>query len=114
MPLQKGFNQYRLIKVLEKGSKLGGPVTIKNGQQEKVDLQVEEDVELFLKLADVKRIKHRFILPDSISAPVMAGKVIGTVELQIQDQTLKKVNLLSAQSVEVKTFWEKVQEIFKF
>ena len=112
--LQKGFNQYRLIKVLEKGSKLGGPVTIKNGQQEKVDLQVEEDVELFLKLADVKRIKHRFILPDSISAPVMAGKVIGTVELQIQDQTLKKVNLLSAQSVEVKTFWEKVQEIFKF
>ena len=111
--LTKGFSQYGLIKVLEKGSKLGEPVSIKNGQQEKVDLQVEEDVELFLKLSDVKHIEHRFTIPDSITAPVIAGTVIGTVELQIQDQILKKVNLLSAQAVEVKTLWEKIRDVFK-
>ncbi len=112
--LRKGFSQYGLVKLLEKGSKLEESIPVNNGQHEKIDLLIAEEVRLFLKLSEAKQIERHFTLPDSISAPVFAGTVVGTVELRIKDQVLKKVNLLSGQSVKVRTFWEKVTEMFTF
>ena len=112
--LRKGFSQYGLVKLLEKGSKLEESLPVNNGQHEKIDLLIAEEVRLFLKHSEAKQIEHHFILPDSISAPVFAGTVVGTVELRINDHVLKTVNLLSGQSVKVKTFWENVKAMFTF
>ncbi|MBF0279218.1 MAG: D-alanyl-D-alanine carboxypeptidase [SAR324 cluster bacterium] len=112
--LRKGINQYGLVKLLEKGEKLEKSIPVKNGRQEKIGLLIEEDVRLFLKLSDAKKIEQHFSLPDSVSAPVQEGAVIGSIELRKKDQVLKKVNLLSSQSIEVKTFWDKIKEIFRF
>lgn len=112
--LKKGFNQYELVRILEKGTRLGKPVMIQNGLHDQVELLVEEDVELFLKRSDIKRIKHHFTLPDSLPAPINEGTIVGTVALQVEDLLLKEVNLLSARAIPAKTWWQKVQGTFKF
>ena len=112
--LKTGFSQFGLVKVLQKGAKLGKPLMVKNGLVESVDLLVEEDIELLLSHKDAKQIKQRFSLPHSLTAPVKAGTVIGTVELQVNDRSLKKVNLLSARTIPTKTLWQRIKDFFKF
>lgn len=112
--LKKGFSQFGLTKVLEKGDKLGNPLMVKNGLIESVELLVEKDVELFLSHKDAKQVKHLFSLPPFLTAPVQAGTVVGTVELQVNDRFLTKVNLLSARSIAAKTLWQRIKDFFKF
>ncbi len=111
--LKKGFSQFGLVKVLEKGSRLGKPVPVKNGLHETVDLLVEEDIELLLSHSDARQIEHHFSIPSFLTAPVQAGTVVGTVELKANHRSFKKVNLLSAKTIPAKSLWEKIQDFFK-
>jgi len=111
--LTKGFDEFGKVIILEKGEEIGDPITVINGQAETVSLLTDDEVELFLKYSDKNQIEQHFNLPDSIKAPVVQGMVLGSVELRLHDQVLKKVNLISATDVKAKTLWGQIKDYLK-
>ncbi len=112
--LARGFSDYGYVKVLQKGEKFGKSINITNGQSPTVDLLIAETAQFFLKRSDHEKIEQHVNLPDSVNAPVTAGKVLGSIEIKLNDQVLQKVNLYTAKSVNKKTFWQNLKDSFKF
>ena len=106
--LDYGYDNYDIVKVLEKGETVE-QVNIKteNGTKEKLNLVLEDDVVILTakdKKIDIKKGKVKL---DEISLPVDKGAVLGTVQYVINNETFKE-NVVAERSIEIKENVSKV------
>lgn len=113
--LDKGFCDYSVRKIIEKGACLGY-ADIAGGQAGQVSLIATEDFSYALTDSEVPQIVLSG--PGFVYAPVVHGQSAGYAYICIGEETIGKVPLIFGQTVEQETvkepsFWEKVKLFFR-
>jgi D-alanyl-D-alanine carboxypeptidase (penicillin-binding protein 5/6) len=101
--LAYGFNNFERVKLIEKGT-VYETVEVKDAKDDPV-LNLVTDGDVFYTLpvnVDRSSVKEVLQLNDDISAPVNEGDLIGTVDVQIDGESIGNVRLLAERYVEMK------------
>ncbi len=90
------------------------PLTVIDGVEPKVEVQVEEkgEGELTLLLSDADETQVKKELCREINAPVKAGSVVGYECYYVNGQLYKKYEIKTAESVELRTYFYCLRQIF--
>lgn len=96
--LNFGFANYcRVCVPIELGEKKTMPV--QGGTQLEVKLQSDTAAELLTEKADKDRVTVELNLPESITAPVMEGEVVGRADIKLGEETVMQVDITAASEV---------------
>ena len=110
--LEKGFNEYKLTKILEKGQDVGS-VQIKNSSVKKIDLQVERYVFYPLKDGELKNIKMKVEKPKVLKAPLKKGEEVASLAITLENQLIFSQNFYTINSVESNAYQDKIVKIMQ-
>ena len=97
--LDYGFRYFRTKRILTKNLSVKEEV-VWGGNIEKIDLLSSEEVFLTLSPRDFKRVEPTIILNDYLRAPILKGQVVGKIDLLLDGELLKSVNLIASKKVE--------------
>lgn len=96
--LNYGFANYCRVSVpIELGDKKTMPV--ENGTELKVGLKVAPTVEFLTEKTNKDKYTLKLQLPESVTAPVMQGEVIGRAEIMLGDKSVSKVDITASDDV---------------
>lgn len=79
-------------------------VSVKGGVQPQAKIQANENFCLLLKKSEASGVTQKVNLPESVTAPVKEGDVLGTVDFYNNDEQIGSVNITAAESVDKMTF----------
>lgn len=97
--LDYGFEHYKSVKALDKGSPLG-TVKVKRGDVGKIDAALKEDAYVTLPLGETnKDIQTKIVLDKKVTAPIKLGQKVGTVEIYNGDKLIRKVDAIATSNV---------------
>lgn len=96
--LNYGFANYCRVSVpIELGDKETMPV--ENGTELEVGLKVAPTVEFLTEKTNKDKYTLKLQLPESVTAPVMQGEVIGRAEIMLGDKSVSKVDITASDDV---------------
>ncbi len=114
--LQWGFDNYELFEYANSGAFIDS-VAVEGGFGENVDAILSSDAAMVVEEAKKGSVTVDIDIPDKIKAPVYQGQKIGELKLLVDNNVVKKVDLLAQSSVEEKTFvrviFNKLTALFK-
>ena len=96
--LDYGFRYYRTKKVLEADTSLINE-QVWGGELESVNLSSVQDLYLTLSPRDFPRVEPQIILNDYLQAPLDKGQVVGTVNLNLDGDSIASVDLVAMQDI---------------
>ena len=99
-----GFRYFRTKKILSRG-KILREEAIWGGELEAVSLSSSEDVFLTLSPRDFKRVEPVLELNDYLQAPIVQGQVVGKINLSLDGELIKSVDLISLTEVSALGFF---------
>ena len=108
--LDKGFHEYESKTFVEAGAPLEQTVYVQEGEVKQVEIVPQTAASLLLAPNEEKQVKVHYILPESVSAPVEKGSMLGTLELRLEGRTLRRVPLVASQDVPVQSFFGAVAD----
>ncbi len=97
--LDYGFANYNRTEIANKGDLLGETLTVKGGSAEKVELMLGSGLSMLLRNGQQSGLKLEVALPESVSAPIKAGDVLGTVNVLLEGKIIAKLNCVAADDV---------------
>ena len=74
-------------------------INVRGGISDAITLECEPFVALLGK-GEEKRVEKSYVLPDSLTAPVKRGDVVGAVEYRVGDRLVGKADIRAAEDVE--------------
>lgn len=94
----EGFSQRNVLR----RNQIAGEVRVEmSDETDHLSLYADQDVVTLLPVdVDTSAILHVAELPESVTAPVKKGDVIGTLSLRLNDEEIGKVNLIAGEDVE--------------
>lgn len=96
--LNYGFANYCRVSVpIELGDKKTMPV--ESGTELEVGLKVAPTVEFLTEKTNKDKYTLKLQLPESVTAPVMQGEVIGRAEIMLGDKSVSKVDITASDDV---------------
>ena len=96
--LNFGFANYCRVSVpVELDDKVMMPV--KNGTELEVKLKAKPTVELLTEKTNKEKFSVKIQLPESVTAPVMEGEVIGRVDIMLGDEKVSSVDITASNDV---------------
>lgn len=106
--LDIGFSSYESFKTA-KEKEFSFKIPVVNGEDENVIIENENSPSFIINKG--AKIKTRFILPDSLPAPITEGTKVGEVEYYADGVLLGKVGLFASKNVDQKrlSFWERLK-----
>ena len=107
--MDEAFADYKLTCVQESGET--ARAVVEGGLAESVGLEISEDMLLPLSEQESKMIEIKLDVPDSVSAPVKKGDVLGSVSAVLNGEVLMTADVTAAESVEEITFEYHLQRI---
>ena len=96
--LDYGFRYYRTKKVLEADTSLINE-QVWGGELESVNLSSVQDLYLTLSPRDFPRVEPQIKLNDYLQAPLDKGQVVGTVNLNLDGDSIASVDLVTMQDI---------------
>ena len=111
--LDYGFANYQRIAIANKGDLLGASIAVKGGAADSVELALGSGLSMLLKNGQQSGLRLELCLPESISAPVQAGDIIGTVNVLLDGQIIAKLNCVAASNVPRPGFIEGLYRIWE-
>ena len=72
---------------------------MRGGISDAITLECEPFIALLGK-GEEKRVEKSYVLPDSLTAPVKQGDVVGAVEYRVGDRLVGKADIRAAEDVE--------------
>lgn len=101
--LNAGFEQVDSKKMFNKGD-IVKSMKVKEGYEEKLDVEVTKDV--ILPIINNKEDDYKVVVeaPDNINAPVKKGDKIGVVNVFYGNKNVEQVDLIAGESVDKKSF----------
>ena len=101
--LDFGFNNYEVIKIKEKGEKVG-EITLDKAIPEKINVIVDEDIMIMQKKGYSNKEYKSEVKLNSIKLPIKSGEVIGKLLVKDNNEILKEVDLKSIQDMKKRSF----------
>ena len=109
--LDYGFNNFEYKKLANKND-LIKEVSIDKGIENSVNAILENDSGVLIQKGQNKDIVQSMELPDSVSAPVSAGQVLGNVTYSLNGNEIGKVNIVAEKSVGKNTAFNMIEHVF--
>lgn len=106
------FREFKLYRLFDEGE----PVDQANvwlGKAPKVDLVLEEPLHLVLSRTDRRRMKMSLQWNDPVPAPIAAGQKVGTLVLELPDETIE-FPLTAASNIAELGMFDRVGEALKY
>lgn len=97
--LDYGFATYQRTVVARKGDLLGQTLPVKGGSAEEVELMLGGGLSMLLKSGQASGLSLELTLPESVSAPIVQGDVLGTAQVLLNGQVIARLNCLAAHDV---------------
>lgn len=97
--LDYGFATYQRTVVARKGDLLGQTLPVKGGSAEEVELMLGSGLSMLLKNGQASGLSLELTLPESVSAPIVQGDVLGTAQVLLDGQVIARLNCLAAHDV---------------
>ena len=97
-----GFANYRQYPVARKGTKVRGQLPVTGGEAEGVSLVLDGDLTLLVNKGDEQRVELAPDLPESVTAPVQPGDVVGRVNVIVDGRSVAQIPVAAAEGVEAK------------
>lgn len=109
--LDYGFGHYNSIKVVEKGM-VQKTIQVEKGHISDANVIVPEDVSLLVEKGKEEGISTKIDVPDKLFAPLKKDQVVGTLTIEQNDKTVKKVNMVVSEDIKKASFMEMLKRIF--
>jgi len=97
--LNYGFANYYSKKLANKDENYS-QIVVNKGTREKVNLKYEGNCGILLKKGEEKNIDQIVDIPESISAPLKKGEVVGSITYTANDEVVGAVNLVAEEDVD--------------
>ena len=111
-----GFREFDNYELVKKGEVVG-VASVWYGKEETVDLEASQTIIETLKRNTQKGYSLKVIYDEPLTAPVQKGQIAGYIELAAPDGKVKKIDLLTAKSVEkiglLDKFWKNLKYYMK-
>ena len=108
--LDKGFNEFKLYKILSKGDKVG-TVNVSKSNTTSIDLICTNDFYYPLKREELKGIKMNVKCDNDVVAPLKERQEIGEVEITLENQLIFSDKIYSINGVKPNTFSSEFQRV---
>jgi len=109
--LNYGFRFYKTNTLYTAGQQLIEK-RVRFGVEKQVSLGVAEDILVTTARSHYKNIKPSIELASEIVAPISKGQVLGTVRIQLGDETLAEHPLVALQDIAEGSWWQKLMDRF--
>ena len=109
--LDYGFNNFEYKKLANKND-LIKEISVDKGIENSVNAILENDSGVLIQKGQNKDIVQSVELPDSVSAPVSAGQVLGNVTYSLNGNEIGKVNIVAEKSVGKNTAFNMIEHVF--
>ena len=109
--LDYGFNNFEYKKLANK-NELIKEISVDKGIENGVNAILENDSGVLIQKGQNKDIVQSMELPDSVSAPVSAGQVLGNVTYSLNGNEIGKVNIVAEKSVGKNTAFNMIEHVF--
>jgi len=96
--LEYGFQNYKMIKVLEAGTSFG-EVFVSKGAAATVSTAAYDEISLPLTEEECKIIEEKIILTNELTAPVEARKPVGQVQYMLNGKEIAQANLYAQYAI---------------
>ncbi|MBQ7793986.1 MAG: D-alanyl-D-alanine carboxypeptidase [Clostridia bacterium] len=110
--LDYGFANYRVIRPISQGEKMCD-IAVKKGVAEQIELVAQNDFAEVVNKNELAEITTNLTVPDSITAPVAKGEIIGRAEFMMGDKSVGTVELVANEDVAKKGFFAILSDILK-
>lgn len=97
-----GFANYRLYPVARRGTRVRGELPVEDGRPDGVSLTLDGDLTLLVSKGEEQKIQLVPELPQSLTAPVEAGQIVGHVRVELDGRILARLPVVSASASELK------------
>ena len=109
--LDYGFGHYNSIKVVEKGM-VQKTIPVEKGRVKEVNVTVPEDISLLVEKGKEEGVSTKIDVPDKLFAPLKKDQAIGTLTIEQNGKTIKKVNLVTSEEVTKANLIEMLKRVF--
>lgn len=92
--LDYSFDEYGKVLLMEKGRILGSVKVERSRNLQEIIVASAEDLKAVLKYSERDNLYTRISLPESITAPVRQGTILGTVSIYQGDQIIAETSLI--------------------
>ena len=104
--LKYGFRYFESITPYQAGDSFAAQ-RIFMGDRETVDLGINQDTPITIPRGQRKNLQANFKLDKQLEAPLAKGTVVGTLQLQLDNETLASYPLVTLQEVNEGSIWSK-------
>ena len=94
-----GFANYRLYPVAEKGTPVKGAMPVTGGDKDGIQLMIDDAFTILIMKGSEQNVELAPELPESLTAPVEKGAVVGKVDVMIDDRLMASLDVVAAESV---------------
>jgi len=103
--LDYGFENYKKYDIYNKGDRIR-TVSVDKGKCSEVSLVAGKGYAIALKPGEKEKLHMETVLPESVKAPLIAGKKAGTVKIFLGDHLMGSIPVVAAKNVEKQNFWD--------
>lgn len=110
--LDYSFAEYDSIKLLDKGTIMGSVKVKRSRTSQEIDLSVSSDLSAVLRHNQKDMLFTRVSIPETVTAPVKKGSIMGTVSVYHGDRIIAETSLIAMNSAEKKELKDYIMEVF--
>ena len=107
---QKSFKKYSLFKK----SEIIDSIAVWDGNKDKLDLLLSEDIELILNIKAKRKLNIKYIYNEPVFAPVEKNQIMGKLIIFNDDKEIFQSNLISGNNIERKNFFGRTLNKFRY
>lgn len=110
--LDYGFNNFQYSKFANENDILQN-ISVEKGVKDNIELAYESSAGALIKKGESKNVEQTINIPDTISAPINKGDVIGDITYTIDGNEVSKVNIVANENVEKNNIINMINFVFK-
>ena len=110
--LDKAFKEYHLVD-LTSGYAFKTKLKVESGQQDYVKIGTYGSYYYPLKTEELKKVKYKYTIDESVEAPVESGRAIGQVEIFIDNDLHFSEKIYTMENVRRNSIWEKLKDLIE-
>ena len=110
--LKKGFEEFKIYKLLSKEDKLG-QIQVEKSDTKNIDLYSSKDFCYPLKRNELNDIKLSVRNHSTLTAPIKKGQKIAEVQIILENQLIFSNKIYTINSIEPNTFGSEFQRVIK-
>ncbi|MCF6093121.1 D-alanyl-D-alanine carboxypeptidase [Microaerobacter geothermalis] len=107
--LNQAFKKYRKVWIAVDQSNVG-EIPVIDGKKEQVTAVLSSGFSYPVTDEEEKYIKKQLFLEKKLSAPVEQGEKVGELQIYFKDQLVKKLDVVSIETVDRLNWWEKIRK----